>query len=90
MEFLPCRQFSRAHLKYRNDSDQALRIDLPLENPAMFRRVLQYLYGQKLPVGTSDEPQHVEQLCEIYILAYKLELDVLQDLVVDSPYENDD
>jgi hypothetical protein len=41
-------------------------------------------------VGTSDEPQHVKQLCKINILACKLELDVLQDLVVDSLYENDD
>jgi BTB/POZ domain len=78
-----------AFLKYKSLSKQALQIELPDQDPAVFRRVLQHMYGQKLPLAASESNERVEELIEGYILACRLELNVLQDLILKALGKNE-
>ncbi len=78
----------RAFPKHTRQRNQASCIELPDQNFVVVRRILQYLYGQKLPMATTDSATEIEQLYEIYIMACKLDLDVLQDLIVRSLKDN--
>lgn len=70
-------------LKHKQKTNQTLRIVFPHQSPPVIRGILQYLYGQELPLRTSDTTQQVEQLCETYIIAGDLELDILQGIIID-------
>lgn len=74
----------------QKDSKELVRLRLQDQDPRVFRRILQYLYSQRLPVATSDENERLQQLCEGYIMACQFELDVLQDLILHSLNENKD
>jgi BTB/POZ domain len=79
-----------AVLKYRDDNSKALHIELRNQNPAVFRRILQYLYTLRLPVADSDNHKRFERLCELYILACKFELDEMQNKIISSFSESED
>jgi hypothetical protein len=68
------------------------RLSLRLQtlDPKVFRRILQYLYSQKLPIATADKNERPKQQCEEYIMACQLELDVMQSLILQSLDDKED
>jgi BTB/POZ domain len=78
-----------ALLEYRIDNGQALHIDLPRQEPVVFRLMLQYLYRQRLPVAASATHARLLEMLDGYILACQLELDKLQDRILCSLTQNE-
>lgn len=73
--------------KHKRPTCQNLCLYLPNQDPEDFRRILQYLYSQKFAVG--DACETLQELCDGYILASKLELGVLQDKILHMLGENE-
>ncbi len=71
-------------LKHKQEANQTLRIEFPHQNPSLVRAILQYLYGHELIQPILGTAQKVNLLCETYITAGNLELDVLQSVIINS------
>jgi hypothetical protein len=71
-------------LKQKHQGKNNVCLNLPDEDPTVFRRILQYLYSQKLPVAASHDSERLQQLCQGYIMACRFELDLLQELILRS------
>ncbi len=69
-------------LKHKQEANQALRVNFPHQSPRLVCSILQYLYGHELIQPIFGASQKVELLCETYITAGNLELDVLQSVII--------
>lgn len=76
-------------LKHRYQSNHSLHIEFPSRDPAVFCRILHYLYSQTLPATATKRAEGLEQLCDTYIMACNLELDILQELIIRSLDESE-
>ena len=79
---LPQSPILAALLKHKVISGQDLQRELPEHNSAVFCRIMQYLYGQRLPITESGGNGRIRKLREDYVIACQLELDVLQDIII--------
>lgn len=79
-----------AAMEKKRDGRNVLFLGPSAQDLQVFRRILQYLYSQKLPIATADKNERPKQQCEEYIMACRLELDVLQSLLVQSLEEKEE
>lgn len=78
-----------ALLEHRSRCNQTLQLNLRDQDPTAFRRVLQYLYGQTLPVTAVDGNEQVRELVDGYIMACRLEMEELQSLMIRALERNE-
>jgi hypothetical protein len=79
-----------AVMEHKRDGRNVLFLGPSAQDLQVFRRILEYLYSQELPVLTADKNERPKQQCEEYIMACRLELDVMQSLLLQALYEKED